>query len=67
MNKSILALLGVAGVVYFSGAFLLGVAFLVFAIQFSRHLTAERARALFIASIVYLPVLLGLLVLDKVR
>jgi protoheme IX farnesyltransferase len=61
------ALLGVAGVVYFSGAFLLGVVFLVFAIQFSRHLTAERARALFIASIVYLPVLLGLLVLDKVR
>lgn len=61
------ALLGVAGVVYFSGALLLGLAFLFFAIQFSRSLTAERARALFIASIVYLPVLLGLLVLDKVK
>ena len=61
------ALLGITGVVYFSGALLLGAAFLFFAIQFSRYLTAERARALFIASIVYLPVLLGLLVLDKVR
>jgi protoheme IX farnesyltransferase len=61
------SLLGVAGVVYFGGALLFGAAFLIFAIQFSRHLTAEKARALFIASIVYLPVLLGLLVLDKVR
>ncbi len=61
------ALLGVTGVVYFGGALLLGLAFFFFAIQFSRYLTAERARALFIASIIYLPVLLGLLVLDKVR
>jgi len=61
------SLLGVAGVVYFAGAILLGVAFLAFAIQFSRHLTAERARHLFIASIVYLPLLLGLLVIDKVK
>jgi protoheme IX farnesyltransferase len=61
------SLLGITGVVYFAGALLLGLGFLFFAIQFSRSLTAERARALFIASIVYLPVLLGLLVLDKVR
>jgi protoheme IX farnesyltransferase len=61
------ALLGVAGVVYFAGALLLGIAFLVFAIRFSRGLSPERARHLFIASIVYLPVLLGLLVIDKVK
>ena len=61
------ALLGVAGVVYFTGAILLSVGYLFFAIQFSRALTAERARHLFIASIIYLPVLLGLLVLDKVK
>jgi protoheme IX farnesyltransferase len=61
------ALLGVAGVVYFFGALALGLAFLFFAIQFSRRLTAERARQLFIASIVYLPLLLGLLVIDKVK
>jgi heme O synthase-like polyprenyltransferase len=45
----------------------LGVLFLSFAIQFSRSLTAERARRLFIASIVYLPLLLALLVIDKVK
>ena len=61
------SLLGVAGVVYFAGALLLGVAFLIFAIRFSRGLSPERARQLFIASIVYLPVLLGLLVIDKVK
>jgi len=61
------SLLGVTGVVYFSAALVLGAAFLFFAIQFSRHLTAERARHLFLASIVYLPVLLGILVLDKVK
>ena len=61
------SLLGVAGVVYFAGALLLGVTFLVFAIQFSRALTRERARRLFIASIIYLPLLLGLLVIDKVK
>ena len=61
------SLLGVAGVVYFAGALLLGVMFLISAIQFSRALSPERARRLFIASIVYLPVLLGLLVIDKVK
>ncbi|HEX7860489.1 MAG TPA: heme o synthase [Verrucomicrobiae bacterium] len=61
------SLLGVAGVVYFAGALLLGVTFLIFAIQFSRALTRERARRLFIASIIYLPLLLGLLVIDKVK
>ena len=61
------SLLGVTGVVYFSAALVLGAAFLFFAIQFLRHLTAERARHLFLASIVYLPVLLGILVLDKVK
>ena len=61
------ALLGVAGVVYFGGALLLGVGFLIFAVRFSRGLSPERARQLFIASIVYLPVLLGLLVIDKVK
>jgi protoheme IX farnesyltransferase len=61
------SLLGVAGIVYFAGALLLSFAFLIFAIQFSRDLSPERARRLFIASIVYLPVLLGLLVIDKVK
>jgi protoheme IX farnesyltransferase len=61
------ALLGVAGVVYFGGAMLLSIAFLIFAVRFYRVVNADRARQLFIASIVYLPLLLGLLVLDKVK
>lgn len=61
------SLLGITGVVYFIGAIVLSVAFLFFAIQFSRSISPERARHLFIASIVYLPVLLGLLVIDKVK
>jgi heme o synthase len=61
------ALFGTSGQVYFFGALLLGVAFLWCAIQFSRELTRARARQLFFASILYLPLLFGLLALDKVR
>jgi len=59
--------LPVAGTVYFFGALLLGLAFLWCAIQFSRELTQARARQLFFASILYLPLLFGLMALDKVR
>ncbi len=54
-----------AGPVYLAGALLLGAAFLVCAVQFARQLTLSRARQLFFASILYLPLLLGLMVLDK--
>ena len=57
----------VTGVWYLAGALALGIAFLAFAIQFSRSLTLGHARKLFYVSIVYLPVLFGLMVLDKVR
>ena len=56
-----------AGPVYLAGALGLGLAYLWFAIQFSRYLTVPRARQLFFASILYLPLLLGLMVLDKVK
>ena len=56
-----------AGTVYLVGAVLLGLGFLFYAIQFSRQLTLARARQLFVASIVYLPLLLALMVFDKVR
>ncbi len=59
--------LPVAGSIYFFGALLLGLGFLWCAIQFSRDLTRPRARILFFASILYLPLLLGLMALDKVR
>src|SRR2546425_25406 len=54
-----------AGTIYLLGALVLGMGFLWFAIQFSRLLTIERARKLFYASILYLPLLLGLMVFDK--
>jgi len=53
------------GPVYLAGALLLGLAFLWCAFQFSRQLSLQRARVLFFASIIYLPSLLGLMVLDK--
>ena len=56
-----------AGVVYLVGALVLGLAFLWQAVQFSRELSAQRARQLFYASILYLPLLLGLMVLDKIK
>jgi protoheme IX farnesyltransferase len=57
----------VVGPIYGIGALLLGLAFLWCAIQFSRHLTIPHARRLFYASILYLPLLLGLMVLDKIK
>ena len=56
-----------AGPAYLAGAIVLGAGFLWCAIQFSRHLTLTRARQLFFASIIYLPLLLALLVWDKVK
>jgi protoheme IX farnesyltransferase len=53
------------GPVYLAGALLLGAAFLWSAFQFARQLTLRRARILFYASIIYLPLLLTLMVLDK--
>ena len=55
------------GPVYCLGALVLGLMFLGFAIAFSRHMTQARARHLFYASIIYLPLLLGLMVLDKIK
>ena len=60
-------LLRIEGVAYLAGAFALSVAFLWQAIQFARDLTIPRARQLFYASIVYLPLLLLLMVCDKVK
>jgi protoheme IX farnesyltransferase len=60
-------LVGLAGPVFLVGALLVGFAFLAFAIRFSRELTLTRARQLFYASILYLPLLLGLMVQDKVK
>lgn len=61
------SLVNLTGPIYFTGAFVLGLIFIWSAVQFSRQLTISRARQLFYVSILYLPLLLGLMVLDKVR
>jgi protoheme IX farnesyltransferase len=59
--------LRLAGPVYFWGALLCGLLFLASSLQFSRTLTARTARQMFFVSILYLPVLLGLMVIDKIK
>jgi heme o synthase len=56
---------GFAGPVYLSGALVLGIAFLASAAGFARSPSVARARRLLRASLVYLPGLLVLLLLDS--
>jgi protoheme IX farnesyltransferase len=60
-------LLKLTGPVYFFGALVLGMIVICFAVQFSRSLTLSRARQLFYFSILYLPLLLIVMVLDKIK
>lgn len=55
----------VSGALYFFGALLLGLVFLWCALRFARQMDRLSARRLFFASILYLPLLLGLMVFDK--
>jgi len=59
------ALLGQSGIVYFAGALVLGVVFLYYSARFALQRSIVCARQLLFASILYLPVLLALLALDK--
>jgi protoheme IX farnesyltransferase len=59
--------LKLTGPIYFVGALALGLVFIWFAAQFSRSLTLSRARRLFYFSILYLPLLLAVMVLDKLK
>jgi heme o synthase len=58
---------GLNGKIYLAGALLLGVGYFVCAIRFARQLTAARARQLFLASIIYLPLLIAALVGNKLK
>jgi protoheme IX farnesyltransferase len=62
-------LLGVTGAVYFAGALLLGVCYAVAGAAMLADAQHRQAWAwrVFVVSIVYLPALLTLAVLDKVR
>jgi len=56
--------LGRAGLLYLIGAAILGVAFTAFAVAFARKRSLRRARGVLKASLIYLPALLALLLLD---
>jgi protoheme IX farnesyltransferase len=60
-------LLQMNGAFYLSAAVLLGAGYCWCAARFARQLTAARARQLFLASILYLPLLLLAMVCDKVK
>ncbi len=58
-------LLHLTGAIYFAGALVLGIGFSVAAIRAANERTNTAAKRLLFASIIYLPVLLALLVVDK--
>ncbi|HEX9844700.1 MAG TPA: heme o synthase, partial [bacterium] len=58
------SVIGMAGTTYFVGALILGGGFFAAAVAMSLHLTDERARMVLKVSVLYLPLLLGLLAYD---
>lgn len=58
--------LGLTGAIYFVGALTLGVGFLGLGVALAVSRTGVQARRLFLGSVLYLPVLLVLMVVDKV-
>jgi protoheme IX farnesyltransferase len=58
-------LLGMAGSLYFIGALLLGLWFLYSGVRVAMERSLARARGVLITSVLYLPLIYGLLVLDR--
>ena len=59
--------LGMTGVLYGAAATAAGFGLLYFGAQLGRERTAPRAHALLLATVFYLPALLGVMVLDRQR
>jgi protoheme IX farnesyltransferase len=59
------AVAGITGAAYFVAAAVLGVAFLAFAVKCGLTGSRPDARRLFLASILYLPALLGVMMLGR--
>ncbi len=57
--------LAMTGKIYFVGAIMLGMYFLYAGVRVARERTRVRARAVLLASVLYLPVLYGLMMLDR--
>ena len=60
-------LFGLAGPIYLVSALVLGLIFIWYGIRFLQHVSNQRARQLFYVSILYLPLLLGVMALDKTK
>jgi protoheme IX farnesyltransferase len=58
-------MLGMTGQIYFVGALVLGGCFLYYGIRVAMERTNIRARQVLLASVVYLPLIMGLLVIDR--
>ena len=58
---------GLNGKIYLAAALILGFGYFWCAIRFARQLTAQRAKQLFFASIIYLPLLIAALVGNKLK
>jgi len=58
-------LLGTAGKIYFVGAIVLGLVFLYFSLRAAFSKSRQAARQLLLASVIYLPLLFILMVLDR--
>jgi protoheme IX farnesyltransferase len=59
--------MGLTGAIYLWGALTLGCAFLGLGVALAVERTGARARRLFLGSVIYLPLLLALMVVDKVQ
>jgi protoheme IX farnesyltransferase len=60
-------LLGITGALYLAGAMALGLVMLALTSVAAAHMTAPRARRVFLFSLLYQPLLMALLLLDTVR
>ncbi len=58
--------LGLCGTIYFAGAFLLSIGMLIVTIRTVFPLTGGSARRLFFASLAYLPLLIALMIIDRI-
>ena len=59
------AVLGFSGAAYFAGAVIFGLGFLWFSFEFGRARSAQAARRVLLASVLYLPAVLLLMVIDR--
>lgn len=59
------SLLGMSGHIYLAGALVLGLWFLYFGVRVALERTMRRARSVLVASVLYLPLIYGLMLIDR--